>query len=60
LTSAPEGPNGEQYEVPRLDRPPGPGGEHQAGGRPGRVHVSPVGGLLLGLELERLVDDIQK
>ncbi len=50
VADAPEGPD----EIARLDRPPGPGGEHEPGFRPGRAHVDPVGGLAFGLELERL------
>jgi hypothetical protein len=47
-------------QVPRLDRPPGASGEHQAEVGPGAAHVSAVGVLALGLELERLVDDAER
>jgi len=56
LADAPEGPD----EVPRLDRPPGPGGEHQFYCWPGGAHVSAVGGLTFGLKLERLADDAEQ
>src|ERR1700730_3094661 len=56
VADAAEGP----LEVPRLDRPPDPGGEHEASVWPGRAHVSPVGSLLLGVELERLANIIQE
>jgi hypothetical protein len=48
VTDAAEGSD----QVPRLDRPPGACGEHQAEVRPGAAHVGPVGLLALGLEFE--------
>jgi hypothetical protein len=49
IADAPEGAD----EVARFDRPPGPRGEHEPGFRPSSAHVDAVGGLPLGLELER-------
>jgi hypothetical protein len=52
VADATEGPD----EVPRLDRPAGAGGEHQAEVGPGGTHLGAVPLLAFGLELERLME----
>ena len=47
-------------KIPRPDRPPCAGGEHEIGVRPGPAHVGAVDVLTFGLELERLADDVQE
>jgi hypothetical protein len=56
VADAAEGPD----QIPRLDRAAGAGGEYQAEVGPGPAHVGTVGVLALGLELQRLVDEIEK
>ena len=56
VADAPEGAD----EVARFDGPPGASSEHESGFWPGRSHVDSVGGLPLGLELERLAGYIKE
>jgi len=55
VADAPEGSD----EVARFDRPPRPGGEDDAGCRPGRAHVDQVGSLTFGLELDCLGGEVE-
>jgi hypothetical protein len=56
VADAPEGAD----QVARLDRPSGPGGEYEPAFWPGGAHDGAVGGLLVGLELERLAGEIEQ
>src|SRR5690242_7555383 len=56
VADAPEGAD----QVARLDRPSGPGGEHEPAFWPGGAHDSAVGGLPFGLELERLTGEFKQ
>jgi hypothetical protein len=47
-------------QVARFDRPSGPGREYEPGLRPGGAHVGLVGGLLCGLEFERLAGEVEQ
>src|SRR5262249_24758211 len=56
VADAPEGAD----QVARLDRPSGPGSEHEPAFWPGGAHDGAVGGLLVGLELECLAGEIEQ
>ena len=55
ITDAAEGPD----KISRLHRPPSPGGEDKSGFWPGATHLGAVGGLPLGLVIERLADNVK-
>jgi hypothetical protein len=47
-------------QVALLDRPSGPGGEHEPAFWPGGAHDGTVGGLLVGLDLECLAGEVKQ